>query len=66
MQAAVALAQQLMDENTRKVQLGAMAPLDQRQAESQAATSQSDLLSAQLAQAIQENTPKSLLSLNLG
>ena len=64
--AAVALAQQLMDENTRKVQLGAMAPLDQRQAESQAASSQSDLLAAQLAQAIQENTLKSLLSLNLG
>jgi len=63
--AAVALAQQLMDENTRKVQLGAMAPLDQRQAESQAASSQSDLLAAQLAQAVQENTLKTLLALNL-
>jgi outer membrane protein TolC len=63
--AAVTLAQQLVDENTRKVQLGAMAPLDQRQAESQAASSQSDLLEAELAQAVQENTLKSLLSLHL-
>jgi len=59
--AAVALAQQLVDENTRKVQLGALAPLDQRQAESQAASSQADLLAAELAQAVQENTLKSLL-----
>jgi len=59
--AAVKLAQQLVDENTRKVQLGALAPLDQRQAESQAASSQADLLAAELAQATQENTLKSLL-----
>ena len=64
--AAVALAQQLVDENTRKVQLGAMAPLDQRQAESQAASSESDLLAAQLAQAVQENAIKLLFSLHLG
>jgi outer membrane protein TolC len=63
--AAVKLAQQLMDENTKKVQLGALAPLDQRQAESQAASSQADLLAAELAQAVQENTLKSLLSLHL-
>jgi outer membrane protein TolC len=63
--AAVALAQQLVDENTKKVQLGALAPLDQRQAESQAASSQSDLLAAELAQAVQENTLKSLLALHL-
>jgi outer membrane protein TolC len=63
--AAVALAQQLMDENTKKVQLGALAPLDQRQAESQAASSEADLLAAELAQAVQENTLKSLLSLHL-
>jgi outer membrane protein len=63
--AAVKLAQQLVDENTRKVQLGAMAPLDQRQAESQVASSQADLLAAQLAQQIQENAIKSLFSLHL-
>jgi outer membrane protein TolC len=62
--AAVALARQLVDENTKKVQLGSMAPLDQRQAESQAASSESDLLAAQLAQAVQENTLKSLLALH--
>jgi len=63
--AAKDLAQQLVDENTKKVQLGALAPLDQRQAESQAASSQADLLAAQLAQAVQENTLKSLLALRL-
>jgi outer membrane protein TolC len=63
--AAVTLAQQLVDENTRKVQLGALAPLDQRQAESQAASSQADLLAAELALAVQENALKSLLSLHL-
>jgi outer membrane protein TolC len=63
--AAVKLAQQLVDENTRKVQLGAMAPLDQRQAESQVASSQADLLAAQLAQQTQENTIKTLLALHL-
>jgi outer membrane protein TolC len=47
------------------VQLGALAPLDQRQAESQAASSQADLLAAELAQAVQENALKSLLSLHL-
>ncbi len=62
--AAVALAQQLVDQNTEKVRLGALSPLDQRQAESQAASSQSDLLAAQLAQAVQENTLKSLLALH--
>jgi outer membrane protein TolC len=60
--AAVKLAQQLVDENTEKVRLGALAPLDQRQAESQAASSQSDLLTAELAQAVQENTLKSLIA----
>jgi outer membrane protein TolC len=63
--AAVDLARQLVDENTKKVQLGALAPLDQRQAESQAATSQADLLAAELVQATQENTFKSFLSLHL-
>jgi outer membrane protein TolC len=63
--AAVALAQQLVDQNTTKVQLGSLAPLDQRQAESQAASSHADLLAAELAQAVQENTLKSLLALRL-
>ncbi|MGD1084930.1 MAG: TolC family protein [Verrucomicrobiota bacterium] len=62
---AVQLAQELADENAKKVKLGALAPLDQRQAESQAASSQADLLAAQLAQAVQENTLKSLLALHL-
>jgi len=63
--AAVKLAHQLVEENSKKVQLGALAPLDQRQAESQEASSQADLLAAELAQAVQENTLKSLFSLHL-
>jgi len=63
--AAVTLAQQLVDENTKKVQLGALAPLDQRQAESQEASAEADLLAARLVQANAENTFKSFLSLRL-
>ena len=63
---ALQLADQLVHENTKKVQLGALAPLDEKQAESQAATSQADLLAAQNAQAIQENVLKNLLSGNFG
>ena len=59
--AAVTNAHQLVTENTRKVELGALAPLDQRQAESQEAGSRADLLAAELAQAVQENALKTLL-----
>jgi outer membrane protein len=64
--AALQLAQQLVEENTKKVQLGALAPLDEKQAESQAATSQADLLAAQEAQAVQENVLKNLLTSSFG
>ncbi len=59
--AAVTNAHQLVTENTRKVELGALAPLDQRQAESQEASSRADLLAAELTQAVQENALKVLL-----
>jgi outer membrane protein len=60
--AALQLAQQLVQENQKKVQLGALAPLDEKQAESQAATSQADLLAAEDAQSVQENVLKNLLT----
>jgi outer membrane protein TolC len=60
--AALQLAQQLVEENKQKVKLGALAPLDEKQAESQAATSEADLLAAQDARAMQENVLKNLLS----
>src|SRR5581483_4376501 len=62
---AVKLAQQLASENKKKVQLGSLAPLDETQAESQVASSKADLLTAQQTLAIQENSIKSLMALNL-
>ena len=59
---AVELAQQLVAENKKRVEVGALAPLDERQAEAQAAASQADLIAARTSLATQENTFKHLLS----
>ncbi len=61
---ALKLAQQLAAENKKKVEVGTLAPLDEKQAESQAASSQAALLLARHTLLIQENTLKSLLSDN--
>jgi outer membrane protein TolC len=63
---AVQLAQETMREDERRVQVGALAPLDEKQAESQAASAQSDLLTAQTALVVQENVLKNLLAFRLG
>jgi outer membrane protein len=63
-QMAVKLAQETASEDEQRVRAGALAPLDQKQAESQAASARSDLLAAQANLAVQENTIKSLLALN--
>ena len=63
---AVQLAQETMREDERRVQVGALAPLDQKQAESQAASAESDLLTAQTALVVQENVLKNLLAFHLG
>lgn len=63
---AVQLAQETMREDEQRVKVGALAPLDEKQAESQAASAQSDLLTAQTALAVQENVLKSLLAFRLG
>ncbi|MGP8199452.1 MAG: TolC family protein [Limisphaerales bacterium] len=63
---AVELARETMREDEQKVQVGALAPLDEKQAESQAASAESDLLTAQTALVVQENTLKNLLAFRLG
>jgi outer membrane protein TolC len=60
--AALRLADQLVLENKKKVQLGVLARLDEKQAESQAASSRANLLSAQDAQIVQQNILKNLLT----
>ncbi|HZM05468.1 MAG TPA: TolC family protein [Candidatus Saccharimonadales bacterium] len=64
-EAAVALARETMREDEQRVQVGALAPLDEKQAASQAASAESDLLTAQTTLVLQENIIKGLLALRL-
>ena len=59
---AVELATQLVVENKKRVEVGALAPLDEKQAEAQAASSQATLIAARSTLAIQQNTVKQLVS----
>ncbi len=59
---AFQLAQRLVNESKAKVAAGAMAPFDEKQAESQLSSSQADLLGAQGALRTQDYALKSLLS----
>jgi outer membrane protein TolC len=59
---AYKLAEQLVSENVKRVQVGALAPLDEKQSESQAATSLAAMQVAQQALVVQENSLKSLLT----
>lgn len=59
---ALELAERLLAENKRRVQVGALAPLDEKQSESQVASSRADLLSAQAARDTQQRVLKALLS----
>lgn len=61
-QQAMELAERLVAENRRRVEVGALAPLDARQAESQAASSRADLLAAQATRGTLERVLKNLLS----
>jgi outer membrane protein TolC len=60
-QKALELAQRLLAENKKRVEVGAMAPLDEKSAESQAAVSRAALLAAQQGLAAQQNTLKNLM-----
>ena len=59
---ALELAERLQQENKKKVEVGALAPLDEKQAEAQAAQSRADLLAAQNLLAKQQNVLKNLLT----
>jgi len=61
---AVRLATQLYEDNRRKVQIGAMSSLDEKQAESQAAAARADLSSARQAHAEAQNRLKQLIYAN--
>ena len=61
---AVRLATQLYEDNRRKVQIGAMSILDEKQAESQAAAARAGLSTAKQAYAEAENRLKALLFAN--
>src|SRR5207244_13467150 len=61
-QKALELANRLVAENKKRVEVGALAPLDEKQAESQAAASRADLLGAMGSEDTQERVLKSLLS----
>ena len=59
---AVQLAEQLLEDNRKRVQIGTIAPLDEKQAESQLPRARADLLSAQRNLALRQNALKNLLS----
>ncbi len=58
---AVALAEQLLADNRRKVQIGAMSALDEKQAEAQAASARADLARAEQAVTVAENELKTVV-----
>lgn len=59
---AVQLAERLLAENKKRVEIGTMAPLDEKQAESQVASRRADLLSANRTLVVRQNALKNLLS----
>ncbi len=58
------LANRLVTENRRRVEVGTLAPLEQRQSEAQAADTRAQLISAQGAYEQQQNALKNLISDN--
>ena len=59
---ALQLAEQLVTDNRRRVELGALAPLDEKQAESQAAASRANLLDGRAGHDSAQRNLKSLMS----
>lgn len=59
---ALELAERSLAENKRRVEVGALAPLDEKQAQSQVSSSRADLLSAQANRETLERVLKDLLS----
>lgn len=61
-QSALELAERLLAENKKRVEVGALAPLDEKQSEAQAAARRADLIAAQRNLAVLENALKQLLT----
>ncbi len=61
---ALELAERLLAENKRRVEVGALAPLDEKQAEAQAAGRRADLLSARRNLQAQQNLLKGLMTVS--
>ena len=61
-QKALELAERLLAENRKRVEVGALAPLDEKQAEAQAAASRANLLEAEGNEDTQQRVLKALLS----
>jgi outer membrane protein TolC len=59
---ALELAERSLAENKKRVEVGAMAPLEEKQAEAQVASSRADLLSARQSYRVTQNTLKALLT----
>ncbi len=59
---AVELAAQLLEDNRKRVEIGAMAPLDEKQAEAQLARARADLLLSERTETLQQSQLKNLLS----
>ena len=65
-QKALELAQRLLAENQKRVEVGALAPLDEKQSEAEVAARQADLIAAQRNLELLENILKQLLSDDFG
>ena len=65
-EASLGLAEKLLADNKRRVEVGALAPLDEKQSESQVAARRSDLLSAKRDLEIQINNLKNLVGDDFG
>jgi outer membrane protein TolC len=65
-QSAMELAERLLAENKKRVEVGSLAPLDERQSQSQVASSRADLLAALGTRDTQQRVLKNLLSDDYG
>ncbi len=63
---ALELAERLLDENRKRVEVGALAPLDEKQAESQVAARKADLLNAQRAYLSAQNALRRVITADYG
>lgn len=63
-QKGLELAQRLLEENKKRVEVGALAPLDEKQAEAEVAARQADLIATQLNLEVLDNNLKHLINDN--